>query len=70
MSIKKAWITKHSKGSVELILQSYPKGIKLQVEERYGKDLHKIKIGFLTSDDLELLQDTINEYLYDKNTGE
>lgn len=67
-AIKKVWITKHDGGLVEISLQSEtvePKGIRINIGERFGKDMHKVIIGLLSIEDLELIQDAINAYLFD-----
>lgn len=70
-AIKKVWIIKHDGGLVELSLQSehaMPKGMRLKVVETTAGEpisLHKIEIGLLSEDDLEMILDTINIFLYD-----
>jgi len=67
-TIKKAWITKHDGGMVELSLQSEHvaiKGMRLKVlEVKSGEptSLHKVVIGLLSVDDLDLIADAIEEY--------
>lgn len=67
--IKKVWITKHDGGLVELSLQSEHvaiKGMRIKaVEKKSGlpTSLHKIEIGLLSDEDLEMIVETIEAYL-------
>lgn len=65
-TIKKVWITKHDGGMVSISLQSEhiePKGMRINVEERFGKDMHKVLVGLLNVNDLNLIAEAVEEYL-------
>jgi hypothetical protein len=68
-SIKKIWIDKHDGGMIEISLQSehiQPKSMRVKaVEVKSGEptSLHKIKVGLLSQDDLEMIVEVIEEYL-------
>jgi predicted transport protein len=68
-AIKKAWVTKHDGGMVDISLQSEHvaiKGMRLKVSEiKSGEptSLHKVTIGLLSVEDLELIMETIEAYL-------
>jgi len=67
--LKKVWITKHDGGMVELSLQGEhdePKGMRVKVQERFGKDMHKVILGLLSVNDLDLIVDAIEEYFIER----
>lgn len=68
-TIKKVWLDKHDEEWVVLSLQSehvQPKGMRLEVTEKVSgepESLHKLEIGLLSIDDLEMIVDEIKIYL-------
>lgn len=76
-AIKKVWVTKQESGLVSLSLESItpiPEHMRLKVKElafpekptKEHPKRHTITISLLDIEDLELIQDTINAYLYDR----
>ena len=68
-TIKKVWITKHDGGMVNISIQSEyvePKRMRVNSKEVIAgspESLHKVVIGLLSTEDLELIMETIEAYL-------
>lgn len=65
-TIKKVWITKHDGGMIDISIESKtvePKGIRVKIQERFGKDFHKVIIGLLDTEDLDMILEAIDSYL-------
>lgn len=72
MNVKKVMIIKRDGGLVSLSLQSEtiePKGMRIKATEHIlgePTSMHKIDIGLLTEDDLDMIVEAIEDYMEEK----
>lgn len=68
-TVKKVWITKHDGGMVDISLRSehvQPIGMRVKVSEKVigePTSMHRVVVGLLSVDDLEMIVEAIDEYL-------